>query len=182
MKVKNINSASKKTNQKIKEAFAILMQEKKSLNNITVTELVKKAEITRSSFYTHFESIYDVAQSLQDETLNVLINNIKDIESLDGFDKCVDIIFKYLEENEHIYRMMLSSNDPLLFLSRLNKFFNNYTKEFLTKDNDSDLSLSITFFTDGCMDLIVKYFRKDINYSLDDIKKYIKSLFRKIFL
>lgn len=71
MKVKNVNSASKKTNKRIKEAFAELLQEKKDLNNITVTELVVRADITRSSFYTHFDSIYDVAQSLQDETLEV---------------------------------------------------------------------------------------------------------------
>ena len=80
MKVKNLNASSKKTKNLIKETFAILMNEKKELNNITVTELVNKANITRSTFYTHYDNIYDVAKDFQNETLELLskikLNNI----------------------------------------------------------------------------------------------------------
>ena len=43
MKVENLNSSSRKTKQLIKENFAVLMNEKKELHAITVTELVKRA-------------------------------------------------------------------------------------------------------------------------------------------
>lgn len=181
MKVKNVNSASKKTSKRIKETFAELLQEKKDLNNITVTELVKKADITRSSFYTHFDSIYDVAQALQDETLEVLMTNLTGIETLEDFDNYFDIIFDYLEKNEKIYTMMLASNDPLLFANRLSKYFNNYILNALKKANHTDLVLYATFYTDGCMDLIIKYFRKEIDNSLDEIKNFMKDLLRKLF-
>lgn len=48
----------KKTRNLIKKKFAELMNEKKELNKITVTELVKRAGITRSTFYTHYDDIY----------------------------------------------------------------------------------------------------------------------------
>lgn len=181
MKVKNINSSSRKTTKAIKEAFAELLQEKKELSNITVTELVSHADITRSSFYTHFDSIYDVAQELQNETLDVLINNITEVQSLKDFDNYIDLIFDYLNENEKIYRMMLASNDPLFFISKLNKHINKYLMNFLKNANHEDLILNITFFTDGCTYLLIKYFRNEIDNSLEEINNYIKNLFRKIF-
>ena len=39
------------------------MIEKNELSNMSVTELVKLADITRSTFYTHYDSIYDVASN-----------------------------------------------------------------------------------------------------------------------
>lgn len=182
MKVKNIYQSSKKTNKKIKEAFAKLLQEKKELNNITVTELVKKADITRASFYTHYDSIYDVAQELQNETLEILLKNIDDIQTISDFDNYLDMIFNYLKENGKIYSMMLASNDPLLFANKLNKLINKHLYEGLKEKNLNDLILKITFYTDGCMNLLIKYFRKEINYSLDELNSFFKKSFRELFL
>ena len=65
MKIQGLNSSSKKTRKLIKKAFAELIHEKKELSKITVTELVKRADITRSTFYTHYDDIYDVANDYQ---------------------------------------------------------------------------------------------------------------------
>lgn len=109
------------------------------------------------------------------------MSNIDSIESLEDFDNYFDIIFDYLEENEKIYTMMLASNDPLLFASRLSRYFNNYVLNAFKKSNHSDLILYATFYTDGCMDLIIKYFRKEIDNSLEEIKAFMKDLLRKLF-
>ena len=103
MKVKNLNSSSRKTKQLIKENFAVLMNEKKELHAITVTELVKRAGITRSSFYTHYSSIYDVVKDIQDETLVVL--NTKDdcLNSLNDF-------YDYHYIVNRVYRNILREN------------------------------------------------------------------------
>lgn len=69
MKVQFLNSSSLKTRELIKKAFAELLNEKKHLDKVTVTELVKKANITRSTFYTHYDNIYDVAQDYQLQTI-----------------------------------------------------------------------------------------------------------------
>lgn len=182
MKVKNLNSSSRKTNKAIKEAFAELMQEKKELNNITVTELVKKADITRSSFYTHYDSIYDIAQEIQNETLDLLMTNIDSIQTTSDFDHYLDIIFNYLKENEKIYSMMLSSNEPMLFSNRLSKTINKHIFDLLKGYNNENLILNITFYTDGCMNLIIKHFRKEIPNSLDELNAFMKELFRNLFV
>lgn len=181
MKVKKQNVSSQKTNKAIKEAFAKLLQEKKELSNITVTELAKLAGITRSSFYTHFDSIYAVAQELQNETLDILMNNIDSIQNLDDLNHYLDTIFDYLKDNEKTYSMLLSSNDPLLFANKLNKYINKHIFEVLKNNNHEDIMLKVTFYTDGCMNLLIKYFRKEINNSLNELNTFVKELFKDLF-
>ena len=87
MKVKNKNCSSIKTKEKIRNAFVESLKEDGSLANISVTKLVKKADISRSTFYTHYESIYDIAKELQDETLELIAIDDSDIKSIDDLDK-----------------------------------------------------------------------------------------------
>lgn len=182
LKVKNLNASSKKTKNLIKETFAILMNEKKELNNITVTELVNKANITRATFYTHYDNIYDVAKDFQNETLELLSKNSKNLHSIDDVNDYFDNIFKYLKENENTYKMILSSNDPLLFTDKLTKLIKSKLYNHLKIYNKKDLNLSITFFIDGCIILIIKHFRGEIDNSLDEINEYMKKMFKVILI
>lgn len=175
MKVKKANSSSIKTNRTIKETFALLLKEKGDLSSITVTDLVKKAGITRSSFYTHYDSIYEVAQELQDETLDILTKDIVKVKSLDDVSNYIDNIIDYLKKNDKIYRMILSSNDPFMFAGRLNKFMTKEISNILNNSN-KDLISAITFFCDGSMALIIKIYRNEVDMTLDEANEFIKKM------
>ena len=78
--------------------------------------------------------------------------------------------------------MMLKSNDPLLFVSKLEKSINKKLYDALKNKPLANLNLNITFFTNGCINLIIKYFRKEIKNSLEEIDDYIKHLFKTFFI
>ena len=182
MKVKNLNASSKKTKENIKLAFAELLHEKKELKHVTVTELVKRAGITRSSFYTHYDSIYDVAQEFQDDTMNLLINNEFNLENINDIYAYIDMLIETLKENENTYKMLLSSNEPIIFFDKIRKKFITNTYEIVKNtSNDKYLKLDISFYVDGLVSQILKYFRANEGYTLDEIgdnmKKWIKKLF-----
>ena len=181
MKVKRINKSSKHTNQIIKETFAELMSEKKELTKIKVTELVERAGITRSSFYTHYDSINDVASEIQEETLEVLMKDTENITDLQDADKYLDEITNYLKEHDAFYSLLLSSDEPLYFTNNLNKIVSKKLYDALSKNNIKNLELNVHFFTNGCMDILIKYYRKEISSSLDDISAFYKFQFKKIF-
>ena len=180
MKVKNKNRSSIKTRQKIREAFAELLKEKNELSNMTVTELVKLADITRSTFYTHYDSIYDVAKDLQDETLELISIYDKDIRSINDLDKYIDRVIKNLKDNEDMYRTLLRSREPLLFIEKLSNMINKRLIDFnmFVETNYSDLI--VTFFTYGCVNLFVRYFVSDLKCSLDDIGEFIKGMVKEL--
>lgn len=183
MKVKNLNSSSRKTRILIKETFASLMQEKKDLSKITVKELVERADITRSSFYTHYDNIYDVAGDIQNETMEVLLKNTENLVTFEDFGNCLDEITSYLKEHENIYSMILSSSEAILYADRLvhliSKKIDGVFAHF--KEKDEQAELKIIFYTYGSINLIIKYFRKEIDCSLDDINHLMKDQIKYFF-
>ncbi len=87
MKAKNLNNSSKKTRNLIKNTFAEMLSEKKEINKISVTELVKRADINRGTFYTHYNDIYEVAEDFSNELIDKFFSNdiLFDIKNVDKF-------------------------------------------------------------------------------------------------
>lgn len=181
MKVKVANASSKKTRVSIKSAFAQLLKEKREIKSITIAELVELAGITRSTFYTHYDNIYEVAKDLQDEILDILFNNVNQIKTLSDMQDYVLMILKHLETNEELYRMILSSDEPLLFMNRLNKMMNKHLTDFFNNRSDDEQLLNINFFVDGTIHLFIKYFRNEIDISLEELYLYVINIFKQIF-
>ena len=172
MKLKGVNSSSKRTIELIKKAFAELIEEKREIRAITVTELVKKAGLTRGAFYSHFDNIYDVAQVFQEEITQEVFEFKKSVHTKEDINLYFDNIFHFLKENESIYSKLLFSDEALIFMGWISKRINDSLTLIL---NNKNKELDIIFFTDGTINLIFKYFKKEINQSLDEIAIYIKA-------
>lgn len=183
MKVQGLNSSSIKTRKLIKKTFAELMNEKKELSKITVTELVKRADITRSTFYTHYDDIYDVVNDYQMETIELLVSDDKVINSIEDIYNYFDEIFECLKKNEEIYKMLLVSNGSLIFLEQLKKLAGEkiyYVLKNIIKNNEY-LELDVNFYMDGVISESIKYFRDQSDYSLDELLVNSKKWFEKVF-
>ncbi len=172
MKLKGVNNSSWKTETLIKKTFAELLEEKKEIKKITVTELVNRIGITRGAFYSHYENIYEVAESIEDELLETLF-----LSKNDEPGKYLDDIFDYLKTNEKIYSQILVSDDPLIFMNRLKKMI--ISK--LIKDLPNARELDVIFFTNGIINIIISYFRKEINEDLESICIYVKMIAKILF-
>ena len=161
MKAKEVNRSSEKTRNAIRLAFAELLKEKNELKKITVSELVKKADINRGTFYIHYDSIYDVAEEFEAEVIESLSIETLSLSSIESIYLYFDEVFKYLKENEQIYKMLLVSDAPLLFLKKLDKYTTNTLFEFLNNNSEirksKSLKLDVSFFVDGIMNQILKY-------------------------
>lgn len=183
MKVQGLNSSSKKTRNLIKKTFAELMNEKKELSKITVTELVKRAEITRSTFYTHYDDIYEVVNDYQLETIELLVSDDKILKSIQDIYDYFDEIFECLKKNEDIYKMLLVSNGSLIFLEELKKLAGEkiyHTLQNIIKNNKY-LELDVDFYMNGVISELIKYFRDRSDYSLDELLVNSKKWFEKVF-
>ena len=182
MKVQCLNSSSVKTRNLIKKTFAELINEKKQLDKITVTELVKRANLTRSTFYTHYDNIYEVAQDYQLQTIELVCSeDLKLYSKQDILDYFVNII-QCLKDNEKTYKLLLSANESLLFLEKLKNIASKKIYDALKNScTDKYLEIDISFLMNGILMEILKYFRNESSYSLDEILVNIKKWFEKLF-
>ena len=60
---------AERTEKWIRRAFIELISEKKTLNKITVNELAERADITKTTFYYHYDDIYAVAEEFENELI-----------------------------------------------------------------------------------------------------------------
>ena len=73
MKAGNLNRSSQKTRALIKKEFAQMLGEKKQLDRIYVSDLCKRADISRGAFYSHYDDIYSVAEDFENELIDAFL-------------------------------------------------------------------------------------------------------------
>lgn len=71
----------KKTKRAICNAFYELIKEK-PLEKITVKEIAERAEINKTTFYAHYETVYDLVDQLEQEAVAEVISQINTAQSL----------------------------------------------------------------------------------------------------
>ncbi|MBB1063418.1 TetR/AcrR family transcriptional regulator [Limosilactobacillus fastidiosus] len=95
MKSRKIDRRTLYTINVIKEAFLTLINQK-SYSKITVAQVCREAEITRSTFYLHFDNLTDVLNSVLDDAM-MISQNSADSTPLTG-----EITTDYLKQNESL--------------------------------------------------------------------------------
>jgi len=127
-----------KTKKAMQEALAELLMSK-SIGEISVTELCKKADISRKTFYSHYDNINDVVDDIFDEVIDEIIGVLdkstegKDTKEL--IDAFASLLFTGLAENSQYDRYMESPNRAWLLLKMQNAFALVIVKEVLKNEN-----------------------------------------------
>lgn len=93
----------RRTKKLLRQAMTRLMQEK-DFQSITVTDVVREADINRGTFYAHYRDVYDLRERIESEMIADFRTMIDGIHVADNgslhpiFSRAVD----YLEENREI--------------------------------------------------------------------------------
>ncbi len=172
MRAQYMNSSSNKTKKKIRDEFAKLLYINKSIHKVSVTELVKNADINRSTFYTHYNDVYDVAQDIKNETLQVFFDDIN-ITKKEDIEYFFNQIYKYIKKNNNLFKLMFNSKEVTDFVTRLGNICKDRIYIVLNNDpsikNKHLLELEVSTLSDGLAMQFIRYYRNDLDISLEDI-------------
>jgi len=158
-----------KTEHELAKALKEMMSSR-SLDDISVSELSKKCNVSRKTFYYHYHDIYDLlAQVFLDEKIaNLhLANNIDDL---------INIIWAYYQNNSRFIDATINSAGKDLFSEFVyNAIYTTITKFINKIDTQKLLSLStkrnITrFYAFGYSNSIVYYLASYKNRTLVGLK------------
>lgn len=139
-----------RTKKWIRKAFVELLAEKKDLNKVSVTELVKRADITKTTFYYHYEDIFAVAEEMGNEMIDELSNVFDSLRNETNIDYSYQIkkITSFLKEKESDYKMIINATDLNFFINRLKKIVIKWLNiPNIGFSNDENIrQIQITFF------------------------------------
>lgn len=177
MKAKNLNNSSKKTKKLIKKTFAEMLSEKKDLIKISVSELCMRADISRGTFYSHYDDIYGVAEEYENELIDTFFDNVRLVNS-QNIMQFIDSIFEYIRQNNENYRLLCKSNDFLFAAKKLTAIASGKLLELCLNDSRiKDLTyveFDIQIFIEGLLCEYVRYCRGYSEKTLDDLYEYTK--------
>lgn len=177
MKTQNLNRSSRKTRLLIKKIFAEMLSEKQELGKISVSELCQRADISRGTFYVHFDDIYGVAEEYENELIDAFFDNARLIETRDIM-QFVDAFFEFIRRNHENYRLLCRSNDFLFAAKKLTAIASGKLLELCHQDprivNRTFMELDIQIFLEGMTCEYVKYCRDYSDETLEDLYAYTK--------
>lgn len=168
-----------KTEIAIKDALIVLYKEKKDVNKITVKELCEVANISRSTFYLHYNDLISIFESVGNkfvESLKIMIIELAKSAKFD-FPPYIRKIFKLINESNELIKIGLSSEYPLIYIENMKDELENVIKNspvFVnTKYGKEQTLAEIRIVVSGMIDFIIGLIR---NNDKIDVNKYTEIL------
>lgn len=160
----------------IKKALAKLMHEKE-LDKITVSDIIREADISRGTFYAHFPDIRSVLEQIESEEIKKLVslvNKLKDEENASNSSiKFLTIIFNYLNDDLDYYKMLMQSCFLNNYISRLvDIYYEETLSKLLERDPTKDINEANTYMvytTNGAKEVLISWLKGNIKGTPDEM-------------
>lgn len=166
----------------IKKALAKLIHEKE-LAKITVSDIIREADISRGTFYAHFSDVNAVVNQIESEEMK----NLMDFVDRYGFEnirtnpqKFVTLVCEYMQRDMDYYRMLAQSNILNNFLWRLvYVYYERLLEKVLSAQPDTDRNeadLYLIYITSGAKTVILSWLNGEIKGSPEQIGERLGNL------
>ena len=97
------NKRKKESMERIEKIFIELLQTK-ALNEISVSDICKRAGLNRTTFYANYPDIYGLADAIRDK-LEVAVSDLYKDEITQGFNSNDYLkLFRHIQENQIFYQ------------------------------------------------------------------------------
>lgn len=171
MNIKN-NKRSYDSKEKFKKSLLRLLEKKKSMNDISISEICKESGLNRSTFYAHYSVPYDILKEIEDDTLNNLDLHFNNINVHNA--EMLDTLLSYIKENDYIFRILLikTKNDEFIqkMLDLSFKQFGNFNRYVTDKKK---LSYINTFVFEGSISVLTRWIKNDYDVTEKELSNTI---------
>lgn len=173
---------SLRSKRMIKEAFMKLVQ-KKDMDKITIKEITDMCDLSRNTFYLHYQDVYAILEESQDETINHLnevLDNYKDKKLVNAPLPFLNEIANTINENKEQYRILLNINGADIFIEKIKRTFLDHVMDtpFVYElKNPSGYIVFLDILATGSMNLFKICLKSDTDLSIEDIVKETNEIY-----
>ena len=102
---------------------------------------------------------------------------------MNSFENSFNLVLKFIKEHEETYTKLINSSLPIYFIDKLKNVLVEQVFDKISLSNLSKKSnirnAQVRFFANGAIDLVVDYFKGNLNVSLEDLKTIILNFVMK---
>ena len=171
---KKIDKRVQKTKHAIYIAFVELLNEK-DLNQITITDVAKKANINRKTFYNYYADTYEVMEEIQNLVVAAFIKNIGTVEFTNMADFLTEIFVKFTETLNHdleFYNLLFKTNNRSYFIVKIVDILREYVQKHLEETEQLDLrrfKVAVDLYIPGIIPIYMNWFTNSYDYSIEEL-------------
>lgn len=168
------NKRKKESQEKIEKIFVELIQTRE-IDQISVTDICKRANLNRTTFYSNYIDIYDLSEKIRqkmiNEFLDIYTEEYKEKKHSYNFLK----LFYHIKENQIFYKTYfklnfdVKSDNFLVDEKEITKYYGS--------TNHKDYH--VEFFKAGINAIIKKWLYNGCKESPEEINEIIKSEYKK---
>lgn len=166
----------------IKKAVAKLIHEK-DVNKITVSDVIREADISRGTFYAHFSDVNGVIEQIGNEEFKNLMGFVERIgfeNILNNIPFLVEQICTHLDQDKEYYSMLASSNILNNFLWRLVDVYYDKLLEIVYSQqkavNKDEANLYLVYITSGAKTVVLNWLKGDSDASPAKVGEIVGTL------
>ena len=176
-----LDRKSRYTRMVLQDSLIELMKEK-PISKITIKELCEKADINRSTFYSHYTDLYDLLHKVENETLswaNEAITNLMGKPNKQEALRILEGIFQNLIENSNHLQVLMSEQGDIDFQKQVFTLIYEQIGVNLSgdekKSDDAEESYFI-FVVNGSVGLIQHWLKNGLSKSAEEMANIIYNL------
>ena len=168
----------------IRQAFMELLKEKK-FEKITVTDIVNRADINRSTFYAHYTDVRGLVEEIQSEFVERAMAVVKEMDFRDLLHSPVPFLQKLIEianENRELYTIV---GKTALSMNQLEKIKVILVEKALELSeipeeirNQRNFRIRLHFFVGGIINVYQQYLVGNLDVTTEEIVEEISTLIK----
>lgn len=142
---------TEKTQKAIKNAF-LALRAQKPIEKITIKELCGLAQINKSTFYSHYDDIYDLSDKLQTETVAYILSTISNAQqySSSNPDAFTRALFYALTAHTALISTLFSGKEQSCLIDFLEKGIKEMIyRKYPEYRNDPEKQILLTYSIHG---------------------------------
>jgi AcrR family transcriptional regulator len=178
------NRKTRYTRMVIRDNLIELMN-RRSITDITIKEICALADVSRPTFYAHYQNKYDLLQSLEDETAAYLESNffsqkIKK-QGKREITLMIENVLQYIENNGNFVQVILGENGDIGFQRKIVRQFVTHLqymmKNYSEKSSDEEKNEYYSIYTvSGFIALVHHWLKNDMKIPKYECAKMLVEL------
>lgn len=167
----------------IYDAFFLVLKEKE-LDKITVSDIIKKAGIVRSTFYNHYENIPALINALEDKTIHDIFSIMDGFHPKNDKDMCKSYfltICEYTMNNPFLATLLQTGREDAFFEKMMTMFHHYVSKVTQTthssKHTKDEISYMIACSIGSTIGVLHKWTAENFKTPADTVADILSTVF-----
>lgn len=173
---------SKKTKNAIKNSLITLLNEN-AIDKITVTNIVTLADISRSTFYLHYDDVFDLYHAVIDDLIQHLMDEFETTYPSYGsnnFGEFAQSLINFIETQQPLINLLIKSQGVEI-IERLKPIIVDkvVSLEHESKEHEQ-YYVGIVFAVSGIIGIIVDWLENNLDLTAQELSHYIQNIIQKL--